>query len=108
MREAVGLIATQAGPGAVIASDATAVVAEYLARAGRSDLQPRSIARDGLPMGAVETWMLVQDGHRYFENEAVIAQIEARGPPWREVRVHGVLAVQVYQVRGKPSQGDRQ
>jgi Dolichyl-phosphate-mannose-protein mannosyltransferase len=103
VREAVALIVKQAGPGAVIASDAVTVVAEYLARAGRSDLQARSIAHDGLPMNDVETWMLVQDGHRYFENEAVIAQVEARGPPWREVRVHGALAVQVYQVRGNSS-----
>ena len=104
VREAVGLIARQARPRAVIASDATTVVAEYLARAGRSDMHAWSISRDGLPMGSVETWVLVQNEHRYFENEAVIEQLQRRLQPWREVRVLGAVAVQVFHLAVTPGE----
>lgn len=104
VREAVGLIAAHARPGAVIVSDATTVVAEYLARAGRSDMHAWSISHDGLPMGSVETWVLVQDEHRYFENEAVIDQLQRRLRPWREVRVLGAVSVRVFQISATSSE----
>jgi hypothetical protein len=100
VREAVDAIARAARPGAVIASDATGVVAAYLARSGRIDLHSVSLAHDGLPLRAVETWAIVQDGHVYFESEALVAQLRARMPPWLEVRIGPALAVQVFQVPG--------
>ena len=99
VREAVGAIARLAAPDAVVCSDAPAVVDEYLRRSGRGDLLARSIAHDGIPMQAAEIWVIVQDGHTYFENAAVIDAIERRLAPWTEIRVDGVSAVRVYRFR---------
>src|SRR5581483_11082245 len=96
VREAVGAIAAHASPGAVVCSDATAVVAEYLARAGRSDMRSQSIAHDGIPMHAPEIWVVVQDGHTYFENASTIEALQRRLAPWAEIRVDGASAVRVY------------
>ena len=99
MGEAVAAVAAVAARGAVVCSDATEVVGEYLARHGRPDVTPCSIAHDGLPMTRVETWVIAQDGHTYFESDAVIDALRRRLAPWRVVRVAGVSAVQVYRVQ---------
>ena len=108
VREAVGHIAHTAARGAVVCSDATAVVQEYLVRNNRSDMIACSIARDGLPMRRVETWVIAQDGHRYFENEAVLGQVKRMFRPWQTVSVGGIPAAQVFMVRGADSDGERQ
>ena len=102
VREAVAAIATAAAPGAVVCSDATAVVDEYLDRHGRADVRSCSIAHDGLPMTAVDTWVVAQDGHTYFENLGVIEQLQRRMHPWTEIRIAGVLAAQVFHVQQAP------
>jgi dolichyl-phosphate-mannose-protein mannosyltransferase len=99
VREAVEAIASVAGRGAVICSDATAVVAEYVERDGRPDLAVRSIAHDGIPMAPIETWIIVQAGHTYFENAAVIDAVQRRLTPWTDIRVDGVSAARVYRFR---------
>jgi len=99
VREAVAAIATAAGPSAVVCSDAETVVAEYLTRFGRDDIRPCSISHDGLPMTPVDTWVLAQPGHVYFENAEVLAQIRRRLRPWMTVEAGGVAAVDVFHVR---------
>jgi hypothetical protein len=99
VREAVAALARAAAPGAVVCSDATAVVAEYLRRDGRPDVRACSIAHDGLPAGDAETWVIAQEGHIYFENRDVIAQLRARQQPWLDVHVGGVSAAQVFLFR---------
>jgi len=99
VREAVDAIAAVAGRGAVICSDATAVVAEYAARDGRPDIVVRSIAHDGIPMEPRETWVVVQDGHTYFENALVIDALQRRLAPWTEIRVDRITAARVYRFR---------
>jgi hypothetical protein len=96
VREAVADIAAVAKPGAIIASDAKKVVQVYLERAGRTDIEARSLSSKGLPMHAAETWVVVQDAHIYFENRGMIEQLRARGAPVREYRVGGGVAVQVF------------
>ncbi len=99
VREAVAAIAGTAAPGAIVCSDAESVVAEYLTRFGRNDVRPCSISHDGLPMTSVETWVLAQPGHLYFENAGVIAPIRQRLRPWMTVETGGVTAVDVFHVR---------
>jgi Dolichyl-phosphate-mannose-protein mannosyltransferase len=96
VREAVNDIVRVAQPGAVIASDATKVVQVYLERAGRRDLQSVSLSAHGLPTDAREIWVLAQDAHTYFENEAMLHAIRARSAPLREYLVGGGVAVQVF------------
>jgi Dolichyl-phosphate-mannose-protein mannosyltransferase len=99
VREAVAAIAARAAPGAVICSDAPAVVEEYLQRGRRRDMSSRSIAHDGIPMRAVEVWVVVQDGHTYFENASTLDALQRRLAPWTEIRVDGISAVRVYRFR---------
>ena len=99
VREAVEAIAAGAAPGAVVCSDAAVVVAEYLARDGRTDMRSCSMAHHGLPMTPVETWVIVQPGHLYFENVGVVEQLRARLRPWMDVPINGSSAAQVYLFR---------
>jgi hypothetical protein len=95
VREAVMYVSRAAGPHAAIASDASTVVAIYLARDGRDDLESRSLSRDGLPTPLCETWVIAQDGHRYFENDALLREVAARSP-LRVWQVAGLTSVRLY------------
>jgi hypothetical protein len=50
-------------------------------------------------MKDVETWVLVQESHKYFENELVIDALRRRSKPWFEARAAGVTAAQVFRFR---------
>jgi 4-amino-4-deoxy-L-arabinose transferase-like glycosyltransferase len=97
VREAVAVVSEAAGSGAIIVSDADMVVDYYLRRTHRRDIVSRSLSGDGLQARG-EQWVLVQDNHLSFENAALIAQLRARQPAWREYRLHGMLALQVFRV----------
>jgi hypothetical protein len=98
VREAVTDLARVAQPGAVIASDATNVVQVYLDRTGRTDLRSVSLSQNRLStLKAPEIWVLAQDAHTYFENQATLGQLRARSAPTREYVVGGGVAVQVFQ-----------
>jgi hypothetical protein len=102
VREAVAAIAQSAQPNAVIVSDAPGVVAHYLRSSGRSDLRVRSLSREGLPVLADESWVIVQDEHTTFENQLVVDQLRRGRAPWQELRAGGVVAAQVFRVGAKP------
>jgi Dolichyl-phosphate-mannose-protein mannosyltransferase len=102
MREAVAMIAPAAGPGAVLCSEAPAVVAEYLARRARADVAACSLARDGLPMRPVDTWVIAQEGHTYFENAAMIDQLRRRTRPFADVHIAGGSALSVFHLENRP------
>ena len=89
-------VSKAAAPGAVVCSDVTAVVGEYLRRFGRTDLVSCSIARDGLPMKPADTWVIAQDAHTYFESAGVIDVLHRRLRPWLEIDVGGESSVQVF------------
>jgi hypothetical protein len=93
----VTAIAEVAKPGALLVSDATMAVEYYSRQAGRGDLASRSLSLDGLaPRG--DQWVVVQDGHLYFENASVVAQIRRSMSPWREYRLAGTTVLQVYRL----------
>ncbi|MBI3402408.1 MAG: glycosyltransferase family 39 protein [Acidobacteria bacterium] len=101
VREAVAAIAGAAESGAVIVSDVPDVVAHYLARSNRPDLAVRSLSGEGIPNGARESWVVVQDEHIYFENQAVVEQLRQRLIPWREIRAGDAVALQVFRIEGR-------
>lgn len=96
VREAVNTIARVAEPGAVIASDASTVVDEYLQIAGRTDIRSLSLSHDRLPPPTRETWVIAQDGHTYFENAAILDVLKQQSPA-RVWRVDGVVSVRLYE-----------
>jgi hypothetical protein len=97
VREAIREIAASAPPGAAVASDASRVVEAYLRRANRRDLEIRSLSNDGM-RGRGEQYVLVQDGHTYFENAGVIALLRRSSRPWREYRLKGTIVLEVFRV----------
>src|SRR5262249_34968832 len=98
IREAVAGIAAVAAPSAVIVSDAPAVVEHYVQERARPDIRVRWLSADGLDRRAGESWAVVQDEHLTFENQALVAQLRARGTPWREIRVDDRVAAQIYRL----------
>lgn len=103
VREAVSAIGLTAAANAHIVSDAPAVVAHYLGRTGRSDLQVVALSRAGVG-GVAERWVLVQDGHIYFENLASVQQVRESGPAWREYRLRDQPVLEVYHLAGRHGQ----
>jgi hypothetical protein len=97
VREAVAAIAAEARPGAAIVSDVPMAVEYYLRRAGRGDLEARSLSGQGLRMSG-EQWVLVQDSHTYFENAPVVVQLRQDGSPLQEYRLGGTPVLQVFRV----------
>ncbi len=101
LREAVAAVARAAPADAVVFSDATGVVAEYLTMNGRHDLESRSLSGAPLPQAPAEIWAIVQEGHVYLGNEAGIAVIRRTFEKVQEFRVRGVVAVEVFRLAGR-------
>ena len=100
IREAVAGIAAAAVPSAVIVSDAPSVVSYYLRERSRHDMTARSLSGEGVDARGREAWVIVQEEHRTFENQSLVAQLRARTIPWREIRVDGHLAAQIFRMGG--------
>ncbi len=97
VREAVEWISRRAAPGASIASDAPGVVAEYLRRYGRSDIEARSLSMAGLARPPVQAWLLAQNSHACFESALIVEQVRRQRPEF-VYRVHGTAAVETYRL----------
>src|SRR5262249_20607179 len=98
VREAVDGVAAVAAPSAAIVSDAPAVVGYYLGQQPRRDIRVESLSTQGLDARGRETWVIVQDEHLTFENQRIVGQLRARERPWREIRIDGRVAAQIFRV----------
>jgi len=101
VREAVDSIAAVAAPSAAIVSDADAVVAHYLHEQRRPDIGVESLSGHGVDARARDTWIIVQDEHLTFENQQLVAQLRARQAPWRDIRIDGRVAAQIFHVEAR-------
>lgn len=109
LREATARLVRDAAPGARIVTEAPSVVGFYAAQAGRSDLvvvRPESLdsRASGVQNALAPTeWLIVQEGRRYFENDALIRQARLAAPAF-SIDVDGFRAVDVYRTsaRGTP------
>lgn len=97
VREAVEEIARTASPHAMVISDAPGVVAHYAARTGRRDLDVESLSASGLGRQG-ERWVLVQDGHIYFENADLVQELRHAAPAWREYRLRNTPVLVLYRL----------
>jgi 4-amino-4-deoxy-L-arabinose transferase-like glycosyltransferase len=96
VREAVAALAAVAAPSSVIVSDAPTVVAHYLREHGRPDIRTASLSGEGVDARGSEGWVIVQDEHLTFENQAIVSQLRRAEHPWREIRMDGRLAAQIF------------
>ena len=100
LRESMAATAAAASPSAVVFSDATSVAAYYLRQYGRPDIVVRSLSSKGLTPGTREAWVAVQDEHLTFENRLVVQQLRATSTPWKQFRIDGAIATQLFRIAG--------
>jgi len=99
LRETIKEICDEAQPGASVAGESPLVFKYYLARFGRSDLTYFNLSDSaGNNGGLGPTYIVVQEGRRYFENIALIDRLEARFDPIETVRIGAATAATVYKV----------
>jgi hypothetical protein len=97
LRETVAEIAARAPAGARVASETPGLIAYYAELAGRSDLILLALS-DKKTMAEIREgdFVIAARGRRYYSNEAILAQLQSTGPPFKSISLGGVPAVNVY------------
>ncbi|PWT82737.1 MAG: hypothetical protein C5B44_01660 [Acidobacteria bacterium] len=98
LREAIQFVCDAAPQGALIAHETPAVANYYLARFGRRDLasQPISNAEFDPTVVSTPTYVIVQRGRTYFENQHKLAFIRSNFNKVNEIRINGLSAAEIY------------
>lgn len=98
LREALLFVCENAPPGATVAHETPSATRYYLARCGRSDLQPRPLSDPafGPDSAPRPTFYVLQRGRTYFENQAEMEQVRASARKVFEVVIKGKTAAEVY------------
>jgi 4-amino-4-deoxy-L-arabinose transferase-like glycosyltransferase len=98
LREAIEFVCRTAPPGASIVHEAPGVVGYYLEKLGRTDIQSRvlSDANFKLADAHAPTYIILQRGRTYFENQEKMREVRASDNKVYEGLVQGVPAVEVY------------
>jgi hypothetical protein len=98
LREAIKYVCDNAPQGATIVHETPAVARYYLQKFGRGDLQSRVLSDSKLSVSDLPrpSFIIVQRGRTYFENQAKIEEIKANLPKVYEVKVQSITAAEVY------------
>jgi hypothetical protein len=101
LREAIQYVCENAPQGAMVLHETPGVVRTYMARFGRTDLRPRALSEPDITLGSIpsDTFVILQRGRTYFENDAKMKEVRARFQKVNEVLVAGASAVEVYRNR---------
>ena len=99
LREAVEYVAQIAEPNAIIANEAESVIIYYSKQFNRPDIKSEMMSNPDFKFSdQVPTYVLLQDGRRYFENKKYFDLLETKYTPIREIKVLGATAVKIYRV----------
>ncbi len=96
LRPTIFKICKQAAAGSTVGGEAPPVFAYYFHQCGRGDLHYFSLSdahRETLPPS---TYLVVQDGRKYFENISFIQEITSEEDPAWTTAIEGVPAATVY------------
>lgn len=98
LREAIEFICKTAPQGATIAHETPGVVAYYLEKFGRTDLQLRVLSDASFKISdaPTPTYIILQRGRTYFENQEKMKEVRERFKKVYEGLVQDVAAVEVY------------
>jgi hypothetical protein len=98
LREAIEFVSKTAPQGATIVHETPGVVGYYLEKLGRTDIQSRvlSDANFKLADAAPQTYIILQRGRTYFENQEKMKEVRASFKKVYEGFVQDVTAVEVY------------
>ncbi len=98
LREAIEFVCKTAPPGATIAHETPGVVGYYLEKLGRTDIQSRVLSDAAFKLAEAPqpTYVILQRGRTYFENQEKMKEVRARFRKVYEGLVQDVIAVEVY------------
>jgi len=98
LREAIQFVSGDAPQGATIAHETPAVARYYLERFGRSDLSSRAISAPEFQVQNLSqpTYLIVQRGRTYFENQEKLAYARSMFQKVHVVTMRGLTAAEVY------------
>jgi hypothetical protein len=97
LREAIAALAQEAPAGTLVGGEAKPVFDYYLGRFHRDDLRYFDLSdRVKRVEAPPSTYLVVQDGRKYFENIAFIERVESYESPVQTVEVGGAHAVRIY------------
>ncbi len=99
LREAINYVAKEAEPNSIIASEAPGVINYYCKEFGRLDIKSETMSDPKFQFSDIQpTYVMFQDGRRYFENEKLLNFIEANYEPIKEIKFLGASAVKIYKI----------
>ncbi len=98
LREALRYVCDHAPQATVVLHETPGVTRYYLGQYNRPDLQSRVLSDRTLSLADLppSTYVIVQRGRTYFENQEKLAEVRARFQKVFEVPVEGANAVEVY------------
>ncbi|MBC7909777.1 MAG: hypothetical protein H7Y30_04710 [Pyrinomonadaceae bacterium] len=105
LREAIRYVCENAPQGAIIAHETPGVVRFYLQKFGRTDLQSRVLSDPSFNLDPEqETFIILQRGRTYFENQEKMNQVRARFPlVYASCLRRGLAAAEVYATKNGTS-----
>jgi hypothetical protein len=97
IRDAVGVLASRAGPGARIACETPGLIKHYAQLAGRSDLNPVSLSdQQAVKELQAGDFILLAQGRRYFSNDAIVQRLPEIARPIATAKLADVPAIDIY------------
>lgn len=98
LREAIRFICDSAPKAAIIAHETPAVTHYYLERFARSDLNSQAISSADFEPATLSqiTYVIVQRGRTYFENQEKLAFIRSNFKKIHEVQINGLTAAEIF------------
>jgi hypothetical protein len=98
LREAIEFVSKTAPQGATIVHETPGVVRYYLEKFGRADIQSRVLSEAGFKLADAQpsTYIVLQRGRTYFENQEKMREVRASYSKVYEGFVQDVTAVEVY------------
>jgi hypothetical protein len=100
MRDVIAQIATQARPGALVASESPSLATFYAERANRPDLVCVSMSDpEAMKRMQAGDYVIVARGRRYFSNDAIITSLSKSSTPDFQHFLGPVHSVDVYKLK---------
>jgi len=97
LKEAIARISQEAPYGASVGGEAEPVFEYYLHKFGRDDLHYFDLSNEAARVDAPpSTFLVVQDGRKYFENVSFIQRVESLQAPVQTIEIGGATAARVY------------
>ena len=98
LREAIKFVCDTAPPGATIAHETPAVTRYYLGKFNRADLNSRAMSAPDFDPQKLNgpTYLILQNGRIYFENQAKLDYVRGHFKKVHEVKINALTAAEVF------------